>query len=54
MMRAVADGYRYIQLQEEYIKDEQRYGSADLFGIMIDANIKQKLEERACTSARGD
>jgi hypothetical protein len=44
---------RYIKLQEEYIKDEQRYGFQHIWH-QTDANMPQESEERVGESARGD
>jgi hypothetical protein len=46
-------GGRYIKLQEEYIKDEQRYGFQHIWH-QTKANMPQESEERTGESARGD
>jgi len=46
--------YRYIQLQEEYIKDEQRYDVKYLNGTRLVADNLQELEERVGARTGGD
>jgi hypothetical protein len=45
---------RYIKLQEEYIKDEQRYVNSDCAMMNLRADINQVSEARACQSTGGD
>jgi hypothetical protein len=46
--------FRYIQLQEEYIKDEQRYGKRCSVEPGIGADIIQESQTRTSAGARRD